>query len=356
MKHLYLVSIIFFLSLSCKNNENTSTNKIKSDQTEQIADVDSETIELDSIEMDVESSSKFDTIIDAINIEKFDLAYVAENKLYLYSVEQEREIEFPFAGNIFNCIFTKDLSKMYFLVSNSDNNTFLCKAEFKEQETVITTIADLESEINNFTTDTYSEKGRLLIDKDSLFIECGYQWGMFCFDSALVYHINANKMREKIQNPIYNYYYHKKVDYSIPEIEEKITQDSVKGGEQLIYNNTIFLTAGADYVFHPESFGYEYTVLPNKRGILFSYLSDFGDLAHGPLYYSSLDGKFNLLLLDDYLGLDNTDLHWIDNGNYVVRFDPCNYEESEYNLQLLNTETNTFINIASNADFVTVFE
>lgn len=348
MKLLYYVLIAGLLFLSCKNNKNNNAelvtdSTLNSFVSEEINDIETELLS--------ENEDFPDFFVD---LKDYDFAYISNNNLYFFSVALDESLKFPFDKDILSCTFNNN--EMYFVVIDDDEYTSLYEATFNKNETSIEKLIDLDQQVDFFLTDTYSEKGRVKYKNNSILLECDYTWEMFYFISTLVYNIKDKTLSKVDGNLISKDKYEWGTKYSVPEIEEDIKQDSIDGYPEIIYNDSIILTKGREYDFGEDFYNYSIIVLPNKSGIIYDYIEVFGDLPHGPSYFSSIDGKYNTILIDDALGCNNNEYLWFAEGQFLIVFDPVVYDEDEYNLRILNTEENLMNNIETNVDFVTLIE
>jgi hypothetical protein len=282
----------------------------------------------------------------------FQLAYIKNGELYFYNIESGEKSLFPESRKIFNAVFYNNGSSMYYTVIGDDENLALVKAELTENAPVTSNLAVFNYPESYFRTQTYFEKGRLAIINDTLYAECNYEW-LNSLVSSIKYDIkNKTIIPAEEGNPIYDHEWdiYRSQEEKFSSLRNKMKVVVTKNIPDLYMtsgNKTIRLTNTTGFDRQTEDYSDEirYEISPDSSKILFSFVTGFGDLAHGPYCVVNIDGTNQRLLVKDGLGADHFKPNWMPDGSSLL------YMDDDNNLNLLSGSKNTITKIDTEVDY-----
>jgi len=285
----------------------------------------------------------------------YDIAYVREGSIRLYSIIGSKGILVEMNKDVFNFVFNEDLSKLYFTTIEDNNKLSLYCAHFNERIFKVEKLVDLNADVDIFKTDTYREKSRIRLINDTIFLECGFSWDTYSFEGYYSYSLNSKKL--SINDDFFGFDLLERneedtIQSKLTDISDKITTEYIKEKPVLKYNKKSISNL-FDYEISEDFYQFDFKVSPNKKGIVYSFLTQFGDLPHGPYCYASLDGKFQTVLTDNGIASTIKEPLWAFNGNYIIYLDSI---EEQAKLMALNTITNEIITIDGPVDFFQVLK
>ncbi len=292
--------------------------------------------------LDEVESSTYVKDVEEVNLsEEYSIAYVKEGELYFFSLENQSVVKFTEESDtIFNCVFSDKEDILYYTISQNGMLS-LKKLDFSVTPLQITLLKELERPAKEFLTQTYGEKAELGFVNDNLLLECGFSWEVYAFTEFLEYKIADNTISKLSWEYIFDNY--------IGFIERnEPTKDY-----NHIYNKTrqLFFSDVQDDGDEIEFYFTEETVDESK--IIFSVLTGFGDLPHGPYCVANADGSMINILDDTDMGLHFKPT-WKNNNAVYIRDRKTKEHERIKELCYTIESTNETVVIDSNVDYYTV--
>jgi hypothetical protein len=290
------VSILACTEKSQDNTHNTSKEK------RQNAAVDST----------IEKNKSLDISNNEIG---FDLGYISKGKLFLYNSNLRTQREFEESSDIFNCVFDQTSASLYYTVIDSNDSLSLKMATINGTKITTSFIDDLHLHRSDCETNTYGEKSKLKFNSDLILLEHNFDWDRKWFTALVSYDVKRKKLKNyRVWEP--NDEKRKKFPITKEEVDKKrilVELMYPPKKESNIYANLftrevdgileLFLAKQCDTIqlsqtsalyddFVSEEIEFDNFLLsPDSSKLLFSILTEFGDLGHGPHFIVNINGK-----------------------------------------------------------------
>jgi hypothetical protein len=308
LHHINLVVIFSALLLtSCKLKTRQSENITASDTI--LNDVTEENISL------IHQS----TLINfSLPENKYEISYIKSDSLFFYDIESQNKKLFPEPYPVFNMTFTPDGKTMYYTVFY-EGELFLKVADFLGSQVKTTWLLNLERNSEDFVTQTYSERSRIIYYLDTVYIENEYEW-LAGFNKCIIYSTKDSSALFDQENKVYSTEYSQQDIHNkhLKIIRDSLVERDINGVTELFYkkeNDSIQLTQTKqlDDEFFNEEVADEYTepksfiklgISADSSNLLIGIITTMGDLAHGPYFLVNLDGKGQVQISEDGFGSD----------------------------------------------------
>lgn len=272
---------------------------------------------------------------------EYSIAYVKEGELYFFSMENQSVVKFTEESDtIFNCAFSDNDDILYYTVSQNGMLS-LKKLDFSVTSVQISLLKELERPTKEFLTQTYGEKAKLNFFNSNLLLESDFSWDVYSFSKYLEYIPENNTISILDWEMFFDNY----VGF--------IERNEPAKDYNHIYNKTrqLFFSDASDDGDEIEFYFTEETVDESK--IIFSVLTGFGDLPHGPYCVANADGSMINILEDTDMGLKFKPT-WSNNNAVYIRDRVTEEHERIKELCYTIESTNETVVIDSNVDYYMV--
>ncbi|GAA0890679.1 hypothetical protein GCM10009122_03580 [Fulvivirga kasyanovii] len=247
------------------------------------------------------------------------VAYIKEDKIWFYDLETHEKALFPEQEEVFNLAFSNEDSVLYYtLQSGEDNSLVLYKYDLQNGGKREPLTKFQSNGPDYFITATDEERAPLKIVGDTLYLPCDYIWETFSFNSVYKFNLITQELVfASGNNPLYRLAYeegmnNQKQFQSITERLKSVTIDNVPelfyyaDGDSMQLTRTSHMERPEEYTGH-----IDYQISPDSSKILFSFISGFGDISHGPYMLVNTDGTNQKLLVEDGLRADSEKPLWV---------------------------------------------
>lgn len=322
----------------------------------------------------VDSTLDENKCIDTSNIEiGFDIGYISKGKLFFYNSNSRTQRELQESSDIFNCVFDKFSSTLYYTIIDSNDSLSLKMASMNGEEITIGFIRKLPLHPSNCQIMYYGEKSKLKFNSKSnlIFLENNFCWSCMEFTDISTYDLNRKKFKNyKGESPEVEISKKEQTELSFarelmyeceeyPKTSSKIYgqlfKKKVDGIVELFLakkTDTIQLSHTSELENEMEdrnikNFSY-CDLSPDSSKLLFSVITSFGDLAHGPSYVVNINGKDQRKLETDCANSNRP--IWFGENNLiylVTEYDAMNKND----LNLFNSEQNLIQKISEDVDY-----
>ncbi len=242
-------------------------------------------------------------------------------------------------GDVFNFVCDpEEPGLIYYSVLNAelDMDVFALSLLDISRTGIIGSIPNKTGDISYFVTETYGERAGMEVQGKELSVECEFSWDRYYFTDNAVLDLSSIKS-----------------DISLSEIQcseeteqpDFLISDGLVGGISELFctssdGKTYQLTRTGGihrfdewYLEYPPS----YSVSPSGNKVIFSVVTDFGDLAHGPLLIVNIDGTNQTAVLPDMM-LFNFHHEWIGDVLFYIGYSP---EDQVHDLYMVCDYENT---------------
>jgi hypothetical protein len=340
MAPILLLSI--FLVCSCKQI-NKQSSDVSVTETEHKDDNQDKTDEIEENTPLIFSSTQQDFTLPE---HKFEVVYVKSDSMFFYDIKSQKKKLFPETYPVFNMTFTPDGKTMYYIVSLK-GVLFLKKAEFFDSQVKTTWLLDLKNSSQNFVSQTYFERSRIVCHNDTIYIETGYEW-LAGFNKCIMYSVKDSSALFDQSNKVYSLMY-KQQDANnkyLNEIRGNLIEKKINGITELFYkteNDSLQLTQtnhldeeffndeAADEYTEPKSFSI-IGISSDSSNLLVGVITTMGDLAHGPYFLVNIHGKGQVQICHDGFGSDMKP-QWLTDGKNIAAID-LNHETNDNMLNI----------------------
>lgn len=321
---------------------------------------------------------KNETIDSSNNQIGFDIGYISKDKLFFYNSNSRTQRELKESSNLFNCVFDKSSSTLYYTIIDSNDSLSLKMASMDGEEITIGFIGKLPLHPSNCQIMYYGEKSKLKFNSKSnlLFLENNFCGPCMGFTDIATYDLNRKKFKNyKGESPEVEISKKEQTELSFArelmfECEEypktsskiygQILKKEVNGVLELFLaqqTDTIQLSHTSELENEMEdrnikNFSY-FNISPDSSKLLFSVITSFGDLAHGPSYIVNINGKDQRKLETDCANKKRP--IWFGENNLiylVTEYDAINKND----LNLFNSEQNLIQKISEDVDYYFVLK
>jgi hypothetical protein len=237
-------------------------------------------------------------------------------------------------GDVFNFVCDPEVPGMiYYSVLNSelDLDVFALSLLDTALTGYIESIPNETGDISYFVTQTYGERAGMEVQGSDLFMECNFLWDCYYFSDNTI--VDLSPIRGDI--PL-----SETQDSEEPEQSDILITDRIVDGISELFctgrdGKEYQLTRTEGIRRYDEWYLQEppcYSVSQSGNKVIFSLVTDFGDLAHGPLLIVNMDGTNQTTVLPDMM-LDNFRHEWIDDVLFYIGYSPENEVRSLYMIQ-----------------------
>ncbi len=226
-------------------------------------------------------------------------------------------------GDVFSFICDPDMPGLVFysvLDEELDLDIYVLSLVDASESGYIGSLQNETGDISYFVTETYGERAQMEVDGAELKVECAFVWGRYDFTEFAVIDLSSIKDETSFQEVR---------DIEGNERSDVQITDRMVGSINELFcsigdGNTYQLTRTGDILRYDE---YEYynesppnfSISPSGNKVLFSVITDFGDLAHGPLLIVNIDGTNQTVLLTDKM-LFNFEYEWIGDVLFYIGY------------------------------------
>ncbi|MBN2587776.1 MAG: hypothetical protein JXA64_09685 [Candidatus Fermentibacteraceae bacterium] len=242
-------------------------------------------------------------------------------------------------GDVFNFVCDPvEPGLIYYSVLDGklDMDVFALSLPDTARNGIIGSIQNETGDISYFVTETYGERAGMEVQGGDLLVECEFSWDRYYFADNAVMDLSSIRgdMPEREAQ-----------DSSEAEHPDIVISDgSVNGIRELFCTRsdgrTYQLTSTEGIHRYDEWFLEDppsYSVSPSGNKVIFSVVTDFGDLAHGPLLIVDIDGTNQTTLLPDMM-LFNLHYEWMGDVLFYTGYSP---EDLTENLYMIDDSLNT---------------
>ena len=267
----------------------------------------------------VEEAAKPETNFSFIINGNEHLAYVKENKIWFYDLVESKKLPFPEQEEVFNLAFSHDGQVLYYTVqSGKDKSLELYKYDLQNGGKREPLTKFQSKGPDYFITATDGERAPLKIVGDTLYLPCGYEWEASSFNSVYKFYLATQELVfESGNNPLYRFAYDESFENQkqFQSLTEQLKSVAVDNVPELFYytdSDSTQLTHTSS-IERSEEYGdnIDYQISPDSSKILFSFISGFGDISHGPYMLVNTDGTNQKLLVEDGLRADSEKPLWV---------------------------------------------
>jgi hypothetical protein len=311
------------------------------------------------------TEDKKDSVKASIDPGSRQVAYVKEDQLFLYDLKAKQGKRIPLKEAVFSIAFAEDGKSIYYTAVNG-TSVGLYKCIF--MGTVTTEYIGKFSEKKDFfLSQTYSEKGRLLILQDTLYAEGNFVWDDFSFHSCYKVNLKTKEISLK-DNDLY-----KITERTLREREKSMAPLRSRIRNAFVLTKTkkkiqeIFLFKGKDSLRLTNTASYvdldgaeefdlykSYELSPDFSKLFFYFQTVMGDLGHGPCFVVNLDGSGQTLLTADLLGADHTRPVWFERNKLLFLNAGESNSYNKADLNLIETEDNSILTIDKDVSFFAI--
>ena len=358
MKNIVLL-IIAFSVLACKEESEKNSDNMLEEKKKNT-----------TVDSNIEKNKTIDSSNNQIG---FDIGYISKGKLFFYNSNSRTKREFKESSDIFNCVFDKSSSTLYYTIIDSNDSLSLKMASMDGEEITIGFIEKLPLHPSNCQIMYYGEKSKLKFNSKSnlIFLENNFCSPCMEFTDVATYDLNRKKFKNyKGGSPEFEI---SKKEQTELNFARKLMYESVdtQNNTSKIYGQLfekkvdgvleLFLAKKTDttQLSHTSELEYEmedsfdkefsyYDLSPDSSKLLFSVITSFGDLAHGPSYIVNINGKDQRKLETDCANSNRP--IWFGENNLiylVTEYDAMNKND----LNLFNSEQNLIQKISEDVDY-----
>lgn len=321
----------------------------------------------------VDSTIEKNKTIDSSNNQiGFDIGYISKGKLFFYNSNSRTKREFKESSDIFNCVFDKASSTLYYTIIDSNDSLSLKMAFIDGEKTTTSFIGKFHLNPSDCQIMYYGEKSKLKFNSKSnlIFLENNFLW-MIGFTDIATYDLNRkifknykgespeNQISKKEQSELN---FASKLMYACVDtrkmpskIYAQLFEKKVDGVLELFLakkTDTTQLSHTSELEYEMEdSFDKEfsyYDLSPDSSKLLFSVITSFGDLAHGPSYIVNINGKDQRKLETDCANSNRP--IWFGENNLIYLVTEY-YAVNKNDLNLFNSEQNLIQKISEDVDY-----
>lgn len=358
-----VILILAFILLACSEKSQENTHNIPREKKENVA---------------IDSTFEINKSLDTSNNEiGFDIGYISKGKLFLYNSKLRTQIEFEEPSNIFNCVFDKTSSTLYYTVIDSNDSLSLKMAKIDGEEITTRFIAELHIHRSDCLTSFYGEKSKLKLNSSQVLMEFNFVWEWMWFTNIVAYDIKRKNLMKYKGMGSYWVSTEENLDKLTVHEEEEIEKqralvklmyppkkesniydnlytEEVEGVEELFLAQQIdkiqlSKTDELDIAINNDDKKFDNFLLsPDSSKLLFSVYDHFGDLAHGPHYVVNLNGTEQRKLETDIAKINEP--IWCNKNEIVylvTEYDATN----ENDLNLLYSRQNLIQKISEDVDY-----
>lgn len=236
------------------------------------------------------------------------IAFLLEDDIWL-TTENYKAINLTGSGKVFSFACDPDIpGLLYYSVLGESLDLWVYTLSLVEgyQSGCIGMVPNETHDTSYFVTDTYGERAQMEVDGAELKIECDFRWGLFRFTEVAVIDLSSIKGDPPPPDTL---------NTGLPDI--LITHRMVNGIAELfctVGDGSAYQLSRTGAMTRFDEFYLRYapsfSVSPSGKKVLFSLITDFGDLAHGPLLIVNIDGTNQTVLLSDMM-LTNFNHRWV---------------------------------------------
>lgn len=291
---------------------------------------------------------------DITDYENPEIAYVKNDKIYFYYLENKKIKEFKEEKEpVFNCAFHPEENKLYYTVIRN-NSLWLKEADFSKNTVEIVSLTNFNLSQSECISEMSDQKSNLFYYRDKIYLIHDFSWDVYYFKGAKCYSVASKKIEktEYIAADIHDLVHQLK--YSHPELKTK--------NEQLLYTHEGVTTnlsdkidinvnlsddLGLDFMY------YQFKFSDDKSKLLFAAMESFGDLPHGPFCVADTDGKNQQELIEDGVSFQCKPI-WIGNQLIFIRYNEVAEYKHVKQFCITNAKDNSYKVIDENVDYFTV--
>lgn len=317
LKNLHHINLVVIFSTIL-----LTSCKLKTEQQEKITT--SDTIQNDVPEENI--SMIYQSVVNNFSLpeNKYEISYIKSDSLFFYDIESQNKKLFPEPNPVFNMTFAPGGKTMYYTVFY-EGELFLKKADFLDSQVKTTWLLNLKRSSEDFVTQTYSERSRIIYYLDTVYLENEYEW-LAGFNKCIIYSTKDSSALFDQENKVYSTVYNQQDIHNkhLNIIRDSLVERDIDGVTELFYkkeNDSIQLTQTKylDDEFFNEEVADEYTepksfiilgISADSSNLLMGVITAMGDLAHGPYFLVNLNGKGQVQISDDGFGSD-MDPQWL---------------------------------------------
>ena len=224
-------------------------------------------------------------------------------------------------GDIFNFICDPDIPGLVFysvLDEEFNLDVYVLSLVDASESGYIGSLQNETGDISYFVTETYGERAQMEVDGAELKVECAFVWGYFDFTEFVVIDVSSIKDETSFQE-VLDTEGDKQSDVQITDrMVGSINELFCSSGD----GNTYQLTRTGDmrrWEEHLKEYPPSFSISPAGNKVLFSVITDFCDLAHGPLLIVNIDGTNQTVLRTDEM-LSNFEHEWIGDVLFYIGY------------------------------------
>lgn len=271
-----------------------------------------------------------DTEPAEINLKDCDLAFLENGKLSFYNSKIQCADEYPYEeDSVVNGVFVKD--KYYYCVA-VDNHILLRCIDLNEIDPEPEQVADWGLEYEKCVTETYGTCSPLYYypERDMLGLMHEFNWDVYALTEQKLYDLKTGKISDwKWEQWERDSYDDSESSSNVDEIKEHLNEmNDNYWYDKTCLSDQIDFEKYADPEYHSSTEFNFVSLSPDNKKVLYMAILEWGDLPHGVLCISSLDGKFQKPLADtdcaEFIA------RWLDDGTLVYVGKVSESEEITY--------------------------
>ena len=228
-------------------------------------------------------------------------------------------------GDVFNFICDPDIPGLVFysvLDEELDLDVYVLSLVDASESGYIESLQNETGDLSYFVTETYGERAQMEVDGAELKVECAFVWGRYDFTEFAVIDLSSIKDETSFQE-VLDTEGDKRSDVQITDrmvgsINELFC--SIGDGNTYQLTRTGGIARYDEYDYY-NSYPPSFSISPSGNKVLFSVITDFGDLAHGPLLIVNIDGTNQTVLRTDEM-LSNFEYESIGDVLFYIGYSP----------------------------------
>lgn len=277
-----------------------------------------------------EIKEEVDTEPEEVNLKDCDLAFLENGKLTFYDSKNQSAEEYPYEeDSVVNGVFVKD--KYYYCVA-VDNHILLRCIDLEEIDPEPDQVADWGLEYEKCVTETYGTCSPLYYypERDMLGLMHEFNWDVYALTQQKLFDLKTGKISDwKWEQWERDSYDDSESSSNVDEIKEHLNEmNDNYWYDKTCLSDQIDFEKYADPEYHSSTEFNFVSLSPDNKKVLYMAILEWGDLPHGVLCISSLDGKFQKPLADtdcaEFIA------HWLDDGTLVYVGKVSESEEITY--------------------------